>query len=228
MVRNHLELSLAVALALGVGLTACGGGSSPQATDAATVDSTPATPSASQPPSSAGGAEAEVAQATSGAEAATPAATPTGAGMRDGTGEATTAPAVGKALSPAALPLLVVTKTPTCGCCHLWVEHMQKAGFKVDVRDVNDLTPVKARVGVPYGKGSCHTAEVGGYFIEGHVPAEDVKRLLAEKPDAKGLTVPGMPLGSPGMETPDGRVQPYAVELVAKDGSTSPFAHHGH
>ena len=126
-----------------------------------------------------------------------------------------------------ALPRLVVTKTATCGCCHLWVEHMQKAGFQVEIHDVDDLGPVKERVGVPYGKGSCHTAEIGGYFIEGHVPAEDVKRLLTEKPNAKGLTVPGMPLGSPGMEVPDGRVQPYLVELVAKDGSTSPFAQHG-
>lgn len=132
------------------------------------------------------------------------------------------------AKAQAALPLLVVTKSPTCGCCHLWVEHMQNAGFKVEVHDVDNINEVKERVGVPYGKGSCHTAEIGGYFIEGHVPAEDVKRLLAEKPDAKGLTVPGMPLGSPGMEVPDGRVQPYAVELVARDGSTSEFARHGH
>lgn len=127
----------------------------------------------------------------------------------------------------AALPLVVVTKSPTCGCCHLWVEHMQKAGFEVEVHDVQDINLAKERVGVPYGKGSCHTAEVGGYFVEGHVPAEDVKRLLVEKPDAKGLAVPGMPAGSPGMELPDGRVQPYVVELVARDGSTSPFAHHG-
>ena len=129
--------------------------------------------------------------------------------------------------STAALPLLVVTKTASCGCCHLWVEHMQQAGFIVQVNDVEDMSPVKERVGVPYGKGSCHTAEIGGYFVEGHVPAEDVKRLLAQKPAAKGITVPGMPMGSPGMEVADGRVQPYVVELVAKDGSTSPFAHHG-
>lgn len=127
----------------------------------------------------------------------------------------------------AAWPLLVVTKSPTCGCCHLWVEHMQNAGFEVEVHDVQDINLAKERVGVPHGKGSCHTAEVGGYFVEGHVPAEDVKRLLVEKPDAKGLAVPGMPAGSPGMEMPDGRVQPYVVELVARDGSTSVFAHHG-
>jgi hypothetical protein len=126
-----------------------------------------------------------------------------------------------------ALPLMVVHKSPSCGCCGSWIEHMQKAGFKVETRNVDDMGPVKARVGVPFAKGSCHTAEVGGYFIEGHVPAEDVKRLLAEHPDARGLTVPGMPAGSPGMELPDGSVQPYVVELVARDGTTSVFARHG-
>jgi hypothetical protein len=75
--------------------------------------------------------------------------------------------------------------------------------------------------------GSCHTAEVGGYFVEGHVPIDDIKRLLREKPDAKGLTVPGMPAGSPGMEVPSGQVQPYEVILVRRDGSTSVFSRHG-
>lgn len=127
----------------------------------------------------------------------------------------------------AALPLVVVHKSESCGCCTLWVEHMQDAGFQVQVRNSDDLGPIKERVGVPHGKGSCHTAEVGGYFVEGHVPAEDIKQLLASRPDAKGLTVPGMPLGSPGMEAPDGRVQPYAVELVGNDGGTRVFARHG-
>ena len=133
------------------------------------------------------------------------------------------------ALSPvrAALPLVVVHKSPTCGCCTGWVEHMRHAGFPVEVRNANDVEPIKRRVGVPAGKGSCHTAEVAGYFVEGHVPAEDVKRLLAQKPKARGLTVPGMPVGSPGMEVPGGRVQPYAVELVKGDGSTEVFARHG-
>lgn len=128
----------------------------------------------------------------------------------------------------ASLPVMLVHKSATCGCCNAWVDHMRAAGFRVDVRDVDDLNAVKARVGVPAGKGSCHTAEVGGYFVEGHVPALDIKRLLAEKPDAKGLVVPGMPAGSPGMEMPDGRVQPYVVELVSRDGTTSDFARHGH
>ncbi len=125
------------------------------------------------------------------------------------------------------LPMMIVNKSPSCGCCGSWVEHMERAGFKVQTNDTDDMGPIKERVGVPYGKGSCHTAEVGGYFIEGHVPAEDIKRLLAERPDAKGLVVPGMPAGSPGMELPDGRVQPYVVELVANDGTTSEFARHG-
>ena len=127
----------------------------------------------------------------------------------------------------ASLPLVVVHKSPSCGCCVAWVEHMQRAGFVVEVRNVDNLDPVKTRVGVPAGKGSCHTAEVGGYFVEGHVPADDVKRLLTERPDAKGLTVPGMPMGSPGMEVPDGRVQAYTVELVDRDGATSAYAQHG-
>ena len=126
-----------------------------------------------------------------------------------------------------ALPRMLVTKSPTCGCCGAWIEHMRHAGFEVDVHDTEDVHSVKQQAGVPFGKGSCHTAQIDGYFIEGHVPAEDVKRLLAERPDARGLAVPGMPAGSPGMEMPDGRVQPYAVELVAKDGSTSVFAAHG-
>ena len=129
-------------------------------------------------------------------------------------------------LGEGTFPLLVVHKSPSCGCCGLWVEHMQQAGFQVEVRDTNALNPVKERLGVPDGKGSCHTAEVAGYVIEGHVPAEDVKRLLAQRPDAKGLVLPGMPLGSPGMETPDGRTEPYTVELIADDGTTSAYAQH--
>src|SRR3546814_1255419 len=97
---------------------------------------------------------------------------------------------------------------------------MRKAGFPVDVRDEPDVAPVKRRVGVPAGKHSCHTAVVAGYFIEGHVPEADVKRLLATKPDAKGLTVPGMPIGSPGMELPDGRTQPCAVEPGTRECTT--------
>lgn len=126
-----------------------------------------------------------------------------------------------------AMPHLLVHKTPTCGCCGAWVEHMRGEGFHVMVEEREDLEPVRKRLGIPYGKGSCHTAEVGGYFVEGHVPAADIKRLLRERPVVKGLVLPGMPIGSPGMEAPDGRVQPYTVERVETDGSTTPYASHG-
>lgn len=129
--------------------------------------------------------------------------------------------------SPAELPPVTVYKSPSCGCCIKWVDHMREAGFEVVVNDVDNVHPVKMRVGVPLGKGSCHTAEVAGYFLEGHVPANDVKRLLKDRPAAKGLAVPGMPLGSPGMEVPDGRTQAYDVELVGKDGTTSRYTRHG-
>ena len=124
-------------------------------------------------------------------------------------------------------PTIVVNKTPTCGCCGAWVKHLEQAGFTTEVHNMNDLGAVKERVGVPYGMGSCHTAEAEGYFIEGHVPAEDIKRLLRERPDAKGLVVPGMPAGSPGMEVPSGQVDRYEVILVGKDSKTSVFATHG-
>jgi hypothetical protein len=121
---------------------------------------------------------------------------------------------------------MVVTKNASCGCCGAWVDRMRGAGFRVEVHDVDDLGPIKTRLGVPAGKGSCHTAEIGGYFVEGHVPAEDIKRLLAEKPRAKGLVLQGMPLGSPGMEVPDGTVQPYTVELIDLRGEATAFARH--
>src|SRR3546814_10622097 len=98
----------------------------------------------------------------------------------------TAQPAQATAPATSALPLVVVHKRPTCGCCGQWVEHMREAGFTVEVRNTNNINPVKERLGVPYGKGSCHTAEVGGDVVEGHVPADDVKRLLAQQLDAKG------------------------------------------
>jgi hypothetical protein len=139
------------------------------------------------------------------------------------------APAANVDRSPvaAALPVVLVHKSPTCGCCGSWIEHLRANGFTVEVDDASDMEAVKARAGVPAGKTSCHTAEVGGYFVEGHVPADDIVRLLAEKPDARGLTAPGMPVGSPGMEVPGQGAPPYAVELVRKDGSTEVFAEHG-
>lgn len=140
------------------------------------------------------------------------------------------AASVGQAAAAEAEPpqkvAMAVHKSPYCGCCDAWVEHMRQSGFQVEVRNRTDLHAVKQQGGVPAGKGSCHTAQVGGYFIEGHVPAPDVRRLLAERPRAKGLVVPGMPKGSPGMEVPGGAVESYTVELVAADGSTTPFAQH--
>jgi hypothetical protein len=124
------------------------------------------------------------------------------------------------------LPLVVVNKSATCSCCNAWVDHLRAAGFLVEVRNSDNLDPIKDALGVPVSKRACHTAQVGGYFIEGHVPASDIKHLLAQKPKAKGLAVPGMPMGSPGMTTPDGSSQPYTVELVATDGSTTTFARH--
>ncbi|MBK7564513.1 MAG: DUF411 domain-containing protein [Propionivibrio sp.] len=122
------------------------------------------------------------------------------------------------------LPTVQVYKSPQCGCCEKWVDHMKSAGFKVIAHDTNTVAEHKTRLGVPLAMGSCHTAEVGGYFVEGHVPAGDVKKLLAEKPQAKGLGVPGMPASSPGMD--DGSKTPYEVLLVGKDGSTTTFARH--
>ena len=127
--------------------------------------------------------------------------------------------------SAAAAATLVVTKTATCGCCKHWVEHMHKAGFEVEVHEVEDVTPTARRLGVPDKLRSCHTSQIAGYAIEGHVPAADVKRLLAQKPKAVGLTVPGMVVGSPGMEVP-GRSEPYQVLLIMKDGTTKVFASH--
>jgi hypothetical protein len=94
------------------------------------------------------------------------------------------------------------------------------------VHETDDLEPLRRQLGVPYGKGSCHTAMVDGYVIEGHVPAADIQRLLAEHPNARGLALPGMPAGSPGMEVPDGHVQAYTVERIEHDGSTRPWAVH--
>jgi len=121
-------------------------------------------------------------------------------------------------------PLLVVNKTPWCGCCEVWAAQAEQAGFTVERRVVEDLNPIKRALGVPSSQASCHTAEVGGYFIEGHVPFADVRRLLAERPQARGLAVPGMPLGSPGMEAD--AAQAYSVNLIDRDGGISEYARH--
>ncbi|ABC22495.1 DUF411 domain-containing protein [Rhodospirillum rubrum] len=103
---------------------------------------------------------------------------------------------------------VTVTKSPSCGCCQGWVDHMIDNGYEVRVIETEDLTPVKHRLGVPDSLGSCHTAEIGGYVIEGHVPAATIGRLLAEKPRVSGIAAPGMPQGSPGMA---GEREPFMV-----------------
>ena len=119
---------------------------------------------------------------------------------------------------------LTMVKSPNCGCCNEWAEYMRRNGFSVDAQDVADLGPVKAENGIPPRLASCHTAFVEGYVIEGHVPASDVERLLAERPAVSGLAVPGMPVGSPGMEGPN----PERYDVLSFDGSgrTAVFSSH--
>lgn len=119
-------------------------------------------------------------------------------------------------------PEVTVYKSPTCGCCTKWVEHLRANGFDVTGADVSDLTQVKDRYGVPSELAACHTAIVDGYVVEGHVPADVVQRLLKERPAVAGIAVPGMPVGSPGME---GRYrEPYNVLTFDRDGKTQIYA----
>jgi hypothetical protein len=133
--------------------------------------------------------------------------------------------AAARPLAAETLPKVHVVKDPGCGCCNDWIDHIRDAGFPVSFEEMEagKLADLKASLGLKPGQVSCHTAQVEGYLIEGHVPATDVKRLLAEKPDAIGLSVPGMPFGSPGMG-PESEREPYQVLLVAGDGSSSVFA----
>ena len=121
----------------------------------------------------------------------------------------------------------VIYKSPTCACCEKWVDYMKRAGYSLAPTNMSsgELMRQKLKLGLTGTQASCHTAVINGYVVEGHVPAEDVSRLLAEKPDALGLAVPDMPLGSPGMEAGD-TTEPYDVLLVKKDGSTEVFAKH--
>lgn len=128
----------------------------------------------------------------------------------------------------AALPTMTVYKSASCGCCTLWVEHAQAAGFTVRTVNTDDLNSVKREMGIPPRLASCHTVMVGGYVVEGHVPADDVKRLLREKPKVRGLAVPGMPIGSPGMEQgPPSGYERYDVLTFDATGATKVFATHG-
>ncbi|EGV49836.1 DUF411 domain-containing protein [Candidatus Endoriftia persephone] len=123
---------------------------------------------------------------------------------------------------PAKAADVVVYKSPTCGCCKGWVSHLKENGYTVEVHNQRNMNPVKAELGVPRHLQSCHTAKVGEYVIEGHVPADVIARLLKEKPSIKGLAVPGMPMGSPGMEGP--REDPYDVVTFQANGKTTVYA----
>jgi hypothetical protein len=143
-------------------------------------------------------------------------------------GDADAAPDAAASLASAGsqqLPSIVVYKTVTCGCCAGWVEHMKQAGFAVDVRDLPgnvELMQVKMDAGVPGDLTSCHTSLVDGYVVEGHVPADQVKRLLAERPNLAGIAAPGMPAGSPGMDIPNS--PPYDIVAWTQDGTRSRYA----
>jgi hypothetical protein len=123
------------------------------------------------------------------------------------------------------LPPMQVWKSPSCGCCKDWIAILQREGFEVQSIDEGNHA-ARARFGLPARYGSCHTARIGGYVVEGHVPPREIRRLLAEKPDAIGIAVPGMPVGSPGMDGPayGGRRDPYEVLLVHRDGSSRVYA----
>jgi hypothetical protein len=132
---------------------------------------------------------------------------------------------VGALAAPAvAAQVVEVYKSPTCGCCSAWIRHMEEAGFTVQTHDVQDVGAIKRARGLPARLASCHTAVVDGYVIEGHVPASDVRRLLEERPTIAGLAVPGMPLGSPGMEGSGG--QPFSVVAFDRSGRTQLFNTH--
>lgn len=119
---------------------------------------------------------------------------------------------------------MTVYKDPNCGCCSAWVEHLQAHGFSVTVQERSDLSTIKMQQGVQPAYASCHTAVIEGYTVEGHVPAEDIRRLLRERPAVRGLSVPGMPMGSPGME--GAYSEPYDVLSFDAEGKTAVYAHH--
>lgn len=131
---------------------------------------------------------------------------------------------LGASAAMAQATVVEVFKSPYCGCCGKWVEHLRQSGFEVRAHDVEDVPAVRQKLGMPDRLGSCHTAKIGGYVVEGHVPAADIQRLLKEKPKALGIAVPSMPPGSPGMES--SKPIPYQTLLVQSDGSTRIFAQH--
>jgi hypothetical protein len=127
-------------------------------------------------------------------------------------------------LAHAANPVIDVYKSEYCGCCVEWVKHLKANGFTVNSKNVENPSDYREKGGIPNALGSCHTGMVGGYAIEGHVPASEIKRLLKEKPEAKGLAVPAMPMGAPGMEGP--RKDPFDVLLVQANGRTAVYKHY--
>lgn len=126
---------------------------------------------------------------------------------------------------PAKATEVNVYKSPYCGCCGAWVDNLRTSGLKVVVHDLGDVTPIAKKAGVPDDARSCHTAIVDGYFVEGHVPASDIRKLLSERPMARGIAVPGMPIGSPGMEQGN-RKDAYATLIIDRRGATRVFARH--
>ncbi len=121
-------------------------------------------------------------------------------------------------------PVVEVYKSASCGCCNSWIQHLENNGFEVEAHNVPDVRAARQALGMPQQLGACHTARVGNYLVEGHVPAADIRKLLKEKPDALGITVPGMPPGSPGMESP--HPVHYDTLLVGKDGKVKVFSRH--
>ena len=134
--------------------------------------------------------------------------------------------AKGAAAKPAkaAKPAMTVYKSPTCGCCEQWIEHLEQAGFAVTASNTDDVDTIKRQVGVPDALASCHTGLVSGYVVEGHVPADAIRRMLREKPSIAGIATPGMPVGSPGMEVPGGRKDAFDVVAFDRKGKTRVWA----
>lgn len=126
---------------------------------------------------------------------------------------------------PAKAAVLNIYKSPYCGCCGAWVEHIKLSGIRAGVRELEDVSPIAKKAGVPDELRSCHTAIIEGYFVEGHVPAVDIRKLLRDRPNARGIAVPGMPIGSPGMEQ-GGRKDDFNTLIVDRSGAVRVFARH--
>ena len=168
-----------------------------------------------------------VAAALLAAACSTSSPTPASSSSVDASATAAATPAattVAQRTSAAPDSVLVVYKTPTCGCCKAWVDRMKEAGFAVEVHDIPDLSAIKSDAGVPEDLQACHTARIGGYVVEGHVPASDIRRLLAERPAVTGIATPGMPMGSPGME--GAYKDRYDVMTFGGSAKSSVFASH--